>query len=185
MLDVEEVQPVYGVDECALLARDPWTLFLWWEAAPAGIAQARASLGVDGVLVLRMHVAATGVAPRVYDVLLEGPYGRRYLGAPRPGVFIAAALGLRADGGRFAVIARAPRILVPYAEPNEGPIEWMEVAPARSGGGRLEPPAIVQHGSADEVRGAGPGRSRFVMNEEGPAGWPTSPTLSSPGRGRS
>src|SRR5262249_3932446 len=76
MLDVLEPPATYGVDELAVLARDPWTLFTWWEATPAGMAAARAEIGGGGALVLRLHVAAVGMAPRSYDVLLESPHGQ-------------------------------------------------------------------------------------------------------------
>src|SRR5262249_10349022 len=31
LLDVVDPPDTYGVDELALMARDPWTLFAWWE----------------------------------------------------------------------------------------------------------------------------------------------------------
>jgi hypothetical protein len=177
LLDYEEPAAVYGVDEVMVLARDPWTLFAWWEATAAGITAARSSIGADGKLTLRMHVAAVGVPPQVFDVLLDGDHGRRYLGAPRAGAYVLSALGLRSDSGRFAVIARAPRILVPYNQPLDGVVEWMEVAPARTGGARLEAPAILQRGGAEEIPGATRGTGLAAR-----PGWPapriTAPTSS-------
>jgi hypothetical protein len=177
LLDVVEPPATYGVDELALLARDPWTLFVWWEATEAGLLAARAEIGEPGRLVLRLYVASVGGAPRSYDVLLDTDHGQRYLGTPRHGAHVLPALGLRGDSGRFAVIARAPRVLVPFAEPQEGPVEWMEVAPARTRGERLEPPSIVHQGPADEIAGAG----RVILRSETAArAWPRRPSPLSP-----
>jgi hypothetical protein len=61
---------------------------------------------------------------------------------------------VRAPDGRFIVLARAPRCAVPPETPTEGPVEWMEVGPARSRGARLEAPTILQRGAAADVPGA-------------------------------
>lgn len=154
LLDLEEPPETYGIDEMALLARDPWTLFCWWEATSSSVAIARAQVGGQGALVLRLLVSSPDAPPQTLDVDLGWHHGRRYLGAPRSGATVISAIGVRASDGRFAVIARAPRCTVPPGAPTEGPVEWMEVAPARSRGAHRELLAIVQHGSADEVRGA-------------------------------
>ena len=175
LLDLVEPSETYGVDELMVLARDPWTIFCWWEATEASVAAARLQLG-GGELVLRLHIGAPGIAPQVLDVDLGWNHGRRYLGAPRSGSWIVSAVGIRAADGRFVIIARAPRVAIPPGEPTEGPVEWMEVAPARSAGARREPPAIVQQGGAFEVQGA-PVVGRVPIG----APMPTSPTASSPG----
>src|SRR5690349_4271176 len=54
MLDADEPPELYGVDEVTVLARDPYTLFTHWEVTPATLAAARASLGEEGTLVLRL-----------------------------------------------------------------------------------------------------------------------------------
>jgi uncharacterized protein DUF4912 len=157
MLDLEEPPDVYGIDEVTVLARDPYTLFVYWEVTGAGRAAARAALdGEDGSLILRLVAAGGTEEPAQVDHPLDWDYGRRYLGAPRSGAWVTAAVGLVAAGGRFAPIAHAGRIKVPWADPGpEGPTEWMEVAPARSRGAEREPPSIVQRGPAQRVRGAG------------------------------
>jgi hypothetical protein len=148
MLDLEEPPERYGVDEVTVLARDPHTLFAYWEVTPEGRAAARANLGSDGQLVLRIYAVTIrpegGLSTDTYDHHLDWDHGRRYFGAPRPGAHISAAVGLRGPDGRFAPIAQAPRIRVPFAEPGPaGPVEWMEVSPARSRGERVEPPQVV------------------------------------------
>ena len=201
LLDLVEPPETYGVDELALLARDPWTLFCWWEATSASIAAARTQLGGEGFLVLRLYVVQPSGPAQVLDIDLGHDWGRRYLGAPRSGTEIMAALGVRAPDGRFAVLARAPRCAVPPGEPSEGPVEWMEVAPPRTAGARREAPAIVEQGTgaADSQRiaelwrvpfGVAPGRApaRGGATSPGPTGagptrpGPTSPSPTSPTR---
>ncbi len=195
LLDLVEPPETYGVDELALLARDPWTLFCWWEATAASIAAARAQLGGEGFLVLRLYVGQPSGPAQVLDIDLGTDWGHRYLGAPRSGTQILAALGVRAPDGRFAVLARSPRCSVPPGEATEGPVEWMEVAPARTAGARREAPNIVEQGvgAADSQRIAELWRVPFgVAPPRGPAGTtspgigkagPSSPSPSSPTRG--
>src|SRR5262249_7816255 len=152
LLDVVDPAETYGVDELAVLARDPWTLFAWWEATPSGLAAARAELGEPGALVLRLHVAAVGAPPRSYDVLLEAEHRRR--GAPPRGAPAAPPWGGGGGGGPFAPPAGAPRVLGPPPAPGGAPVGGRGAAPPRPGGPRLEPPAIVQHGPVEEIRGA-------------------------------
>lgn len=168
MLDLEEPPDTYGVDEVAVLARDPFTLFVYWEITGEGRTRARDALAGDGALVLRLfsvraHVEG-GVETATHDVELDRDHGRRYLGAPWPGAAVSAAVGLRAPDGRFAPIAHSPRVKVPYAGPGpDGPVEWMEVRPSRTRGARLERPEVVKRGPARDVRGAGavPGVPRW------------------------
>ena len=156
MLDLEEPPERYGIDEVMVLARDPHTLFAYWEVTEEGKGAARASLGGDGRLVLRVYAvtvrAEGGLLTETIDHELDWDHGRRYFGAPRPGAHVSAAVGLRAADGRFAPIAQAPRIRVPYAEPGPaGPVEWMDVKPARSRGEELEPPQIQSSGPGPQV----------------------------------
>jgi hypothetical protein len=176
MLDLEEPPEIYGIDEVTVLARDPFTLFLYWEVTADGRAGARAALGgADGALIVRVvSVSDDGAGPETHtvDVQLGWDHGRRYLGAPRPGAHVTCAVGLLHADGRFAPIAHAPRIRVPWADPGpEGPVEWMEVEPSRSRGRELERPVIKQ-------RGAGRPAGRVPLRDGGLASssdMPTSP----------
>ena len=148
LLDLEEPPETYGVDEVTVLARDPHTLFAYWEATPEGWARARATLGGDGALTLRLYAvlprAEGGVHTVTEDHRLDWDHGRRYFLLAHAGAHVTAALGLLAPDGRFAPIAQAPRIRAPYAGPGPaGPVEWMEVTPARSRGARVEPPTAA------------------------------------------
>jgi hypothetical protein len=160
MLDLEEPPETYGIDEVAIFARDPYTLFVYWEVTADGRAGARASLnGSDGALIVRVVSVSTGgdgTSTQTLDVPLGWDHGRLYVGAPRPGAHVTAAVGLLAADGRFAPIAHAHRIRVPWADAGpDGPVEWMEVEPARSRGREIEPPRVRQRGPANVVPGAG------------------------------
>ena len=160
MLDLEEPPETYGVDEVTILARDPHTLFVYWEVTGDGRAAARAALRGDGALLLRVFSVSTSPEgqseTQTIDVRLDWDHGRRYLAAPRPGAHVTAAVGLVAADGRFAPICHAPRIKVPWADPGpDGPVEWMDVEPSRSRGGELERPRIRQRGPASALAGAG------------------------------
>jgi hypothetical protein len=138
------------------------------------------------VLVLRLHVAAgPHAAPaQIIDERLARAAGRGYLPAPYPGALIDAAIGVRGDDGGFTPIASAPRLRVPYAGPEDGPVEWMEVPPARTRGLRLEPPVPTRHGPASEIPGAAqrvlPAPAPLGPAATSPASPPVSPSPTSP-----
>src|SRR5262249_5744280 len=122
---------------------------------------ARSQLGGEGhaaQLVLRVSSVATQggrVEQELRDVDLDWEHGRRYLDTPRPGLRVTVAIGLRAPSGKFAPIAHSRTVLVPPAEPSAaGPVEWMEVAPARRRAPGLEPIVIVTRAGERAVRGA-------------------------------
>jgi hypothetical protein len=140
MLDLEEPPETYGQSEVGVLAQDPSWLFAWWEATPAGWDQARAALGGDGGLTLRLRVL-TRSGESTVDHRLTWDHGRTYVPAPTPGSRVAAALGLLADDGRFAPIAAAPPVRVPWAGPGPAEaVEWLEVTPRSMHGRDREVP---------------------------------------------
>jgi hypothetical protein len=157
VLDWEELPDAYGVDECELIARDPGTLFTYWEVTDAGLADARGHLGADAEgahLVLRIFTVS-GDGRDTRDVALDGTRGRRYLSAQRSGVLVRAAVGLVSPAGLFAPVAHSSTVRVPPAEPAPpSHVEWMEVEPARSRGLKPEPIQIVRAaGTAPPERG--------------------------------
>jgi hypothetical protein len=180
MLDFEELPDAYGVDECELLAKDPFHVFAYWEVTEAGIDAARARIGEEAAQArLVMRVVAThvpgepGPERESRDFSLEGWRGRRYLPVPRPGMRLRVACGLVTPSGLFVPITHSTQLKVPPAEPaTEVSTEWMEVLPDRSAGLRLEPITMRPRRGADErgvVEGTGPGW------EEGGQPHPTSP----------
>jgi hypothetical protein len=174
MLDVEELPELLGADQVTLLARDPYTLFVHWEATPRG-----RDLAGAGALVLRLSASlgTGGAAAQIIDETLSRDAGRGYLPAPYPGALIDAALGVRGKDGGFTPITFAPRLRVPYASAEEGPVEWMEVPPARTRGLAFEPPVAAARGPAAEIAGA---TTRVLPAAGATAAPPTSPAPTSP-----
>ncbi len=185
LLDSEAPPVAYGVDEVAVLARDPQTLFAHWEITPAGRAAAHALLGEDGALAIRFYVSYGRGPSDVVDHLLREDLGRTYLGAPGPGALIAAALGLRAPDGRFAAVAASPRIKIPNGGvAARSDVDWIDVPGPRTRGVRLEPPApsgrVITVASFDLPEGFGLPVEGSVDDQPAaptsPAGPPSSPT---------
>ena len=159
MLDFEELPETYGVDECEVLFKDPFWVFAYWEITDGGLAAARAQLGQSAAsarLVLRMFTTvptAGGVERLIHDVALPWNHGRRQLEAPRPGAHLRVAVGLLSHEGYFAPIAHSSLVRVPPAEPQPGPVEWMEVVPVKSRGRVREPMVMVRRGAEHVERG--------------------------------
>jgi hypothetical protein len=206
ILDFEETVETYGVDEVAVMARDPRTLFVYWEVTPAAWERARAHLGGEGVLTLRLFVTPMQGQDFVHDTRLNWDHGRRYVDAPARNARVAAAVGLLASDGRFAAMAFAPPTMVPSGtvSPNAAE-EWMDVAPAGLPGWSKVPPRIRAIGTLQQIlaslaaAGRTLGRRRgaarlptdlYQVDEgtttssrgAGTGAWPSSPSVSSPGK---
>ena len=159
MLDFEELPETYGVDECEVLFKDPFWVFAYWEVTDAGIASARAQLGQSAQsskLVMRMFTTVPGpegVERQIDDVDLPWNHGRRYMQAPKAGAHLRIAVGLLSGEGYFAPIAHSSLVRVPPAEPQPGPVEWMEVVPAKTRGRQREPLVVVRRGAGHAERG--------------------------------
>jgi len=160
MLDLEEPPETYGVDEVEVLYKDPYWIFVYWEVTDRGLDGARAQLGQSAAqarLVLRLFTTVAisdGVERHIHDVDLSWNHGRRYLQAPRQGAHLRVAVGLLSPEGYFAPVAHSSLMRVPHAEPAApGPVEWMEVVPARTRGREREPLVVVQRGKARGERG--------------------------------
>lgn len=159
MLDFEELPETYGVDECEVLFKDPFWVFAYWEVTEGGISSARAQLGQSAEsskLVMRMFTTLPGpegVDRQIADIDLPWNHGRRYLQAPKPGAHLRVAVGLLSGEGYFAPIAHSSLVRVPPAEPQPGPVEWMEVVPPKTRGRQREPLVIVRRGAGHDERG--------------------------------
>jgi hypothetical protein len=191
MLDFEELPEGYGVDECELIARDPFHLFAYWEVTDGGLDVARRHLGDDArdarlilrVFTIAAEALARGVTRDTRDHALDSHRGRRYLPSLRPGAQVRAAVGLVAGSGLFAPIAHSSTVRIPPTEPAPpSPGEWIEVEPARSGGREREPvkilrgPGTVVHSERGVTPPGAPGAA-----EGGP--YPSSPGKRPPSSG--
>jgi uncharacterized protein DUF4912 len=180
MLDLEEPSETYSEDEITLMARDPFTLYIHWESTAGGRAAAGERLGGEGGLVLRLIVPGGPII----DESLPRDFGRGYLPAPHPGAVVVAVMGLRAGDGRFEPIASAAPLRVPYHEPEEGPVEWLEIPPARTRGREIERPVPARKGPAGELLGAAraaPSPTAWMGGTPGaaaPVTWPQQPATS-------
>jgi hypothetical protein len=197
ILDFEETLETYGVDEVALIARDPRTLFVYWEVTPGAWERARAHLGGDGALVLRLFVTPMHGNDFVHDTRLNWDHGRRYVDAPARHARVSGAVGLLAPDGRFAAMAFAPPTMVPSgAVSPHAAEEWMDVAPAGPPGWSKVPPRIRAIGTLQQIlaslaaagRALGRRHARlpsalYQVEEPGiSSSWPSSPSVSSPGK---
>jgi hypothetical protein len=190
MLDLEEPPETYGVDEVEVLYKDPYWIFVYWEVTERGLDGARAQLGQSAAgarLVLRLFTTVAisdGVERHIHDVDLQWNHGRRYLQSPRQGAHLRVAVGLLSPEGYFAPVAHSSLMRIPHAEPAPpGPVEWMEVVPARTRGREREPLVVVQRGTARGERGLYAPSGLAPRGEapelvEGPPG--TSPTRRTP-----
>lgn len=187
MLDFEEPPDGYGVDECELIARDPFHLFTYWEVTERGLADARGHLAdqADGAkLILRMFTTTAtvenGTTRDTRDHELGSHRGRRYLPSPRPGALVRAAIGLVARSGLFAPIANSSTARIPPAEPAPPTApEWIEVVPVRRGALDLDPIQVIR---SPETALHG---ERGLPGESLPGGAPSSPPESGPAVGES
>jgi hypothetical protein len=147
LLDFEELPEIYGIDECEVLFRDPFSVFCYWEVTEPSVERAQAQLGVSGQsarLVLRQFYISNGDR-ELHDVILPGRHGRRYLQMPHAGMQLRIAVGLLSSEGYFAPIANTSQVRLPPGEPSpETSLEWMEVVPAKSHGRTPEPLVIVR-----------------------------------------
>jgi hypothetical protein len=159
MLDFSEPPETYGVDECEVLFQDPAWVFAYWEVTEPGLQAARAQLGQSAGaarLVLRLFTTvagADGVERDIRDIDLNWNHGRRYLPAPRAGAHLRIAVGLLSPEGYFAPIAHSSLTRVPPSQPTFGPVEWMEVVPAKLRGRTREPLVLVRRAGEHHERG--------------------------------
>ncbi len=149
MLDLEELPEAYGIDECELIARDPFHLFAYWEVTAATLDAARHQLGDEGAqaqLILRLFLASGAATRELRDLALGEARGRRYLPAPKPGTPVRGAVGLLSPSGLFIPLAHSHGLRIPPSEMASPDLRaaWMEVAPARTVGQEREPVQIVR-----------------------------------------
>ncbi|MCU1281772.1 MAG: hypothetical protein JWM53_5318 [bacterium] len=184
MLDFEELPETYGVDECEVLFKDPFWVFAYWEVTEGGISSARAQLGQSAQsskLVMRMFTTVPGpegVDRQIHDIDLPWNHGRRYMQAPKPGAHLRVAVGLLSGEGYFAPITHSSLVRVPPAEPQPGPVEWMEVVPDTTRGRQRMPLVVVRRAPHDERGVKAP--EGFGAGESEPRGG-SSPSAGRPG----
>jgi hypothetical protein len=108
----------YNEEKIAILSRDPYVAYAYWEATPARIERDKAWFGWDSKLCVRIY-DITGVqfdgrnATGYFDQEVEDRIGSWYFDVGRPSHSFCADLGLLSSGGRFLTIARSNYITMP------------------------------------------------------------------------
>jgi len=108
----------YNEEKIAILSRDPYVAYAYWEATPARIERDKAWFGWDSKLCVRIY-DITGVqfdgrnAAGYFDQEVEERIGSWYFDVGRPSHSFCADLGLLSSGGRFLTIARSNYITMP------------------------------------------------------------------------
>ncbi len=108
----------YNEEGIALMSRDPFVAYAYWETTPARIEREKAWFGWDSSLCVRVY-DITGVqfdgqnAIGYFDQEVVDRIGSWYFDFGRPAHSFCADLGLISPGGRFLTIARSNYITMP------------------------------------------------------------------------
>ena len=113
-----ELPQGYNEERIAILSRDPFVAYAYWEATPARIEREKAWFGWDSKLCLRIY-DITGVqfdgrnAIGYFDQELVDRVGNWYFDFGRPAHSFCADIGLLSPRGQFLTIARSNYITMP------------------------------------------------------------------------
>lgn len=128
---LETLPAEYGQEQISLLARDPDTVFGYWEVPQERIERERSRLGKDSRLCIRIY-DVTGVrfngsnATSFIDQEVYERIGSWYFHLKRPAHSFCADLGLRTPDGRFHTITRSGVIATPRGDVSDVvDEEWM------------------------------------------------------------
>jgi hypothetical protein len=108
----------YGGERMAILARDPFMAFSYWELPQARLEKEKAWFGWDSKLCVRIY-DVTGIqfngtnAAAYYDQEVYERVGSWYFDLGRPNRSFCADLGLMAPDGRFLTIIRSSTVTMP------------------------------------------------------------------------
>jgi len=160
----------YGDDRLVLLARDPGTLFAYWDLAPGfdyppGVRDARLVLRIEDLTLLDFEAARPW---RHHDFDVEALVGSRYVEVARSDGTYRAQLGWRRADGSFVGRVQSSTVTTPRADaPGSEPVRWMTVRVEDAGRGRGAPDAPA----------------RLAVEETGaPRGAPAAGTTHAPAR---
>jgi len=108
----------YGEERMALMARDPYLAYGYWELPQSRLEKEKALFGWDSRLCVRVY-DVTGVqgdvsnATAYFDQEVHDRVGDWYFDFGRPAHSFRAELGLLAPDGRFLSILRSPVVTMP------------------------------------------------------------------------
>ena len=128
-----ELPNEYGEEKIALMTRDPFMAYAYWEATQSRIERERAWFGVESKLCVRIY-DITGVqfdgrnAIGYFDQEVYERVGNWYFDFGRPSHSFCADLGLLSQDGRFLTLARSNFVTMPRDGVSEMiDEEWMLV----------------------------------------------------------
>jgi uncharacterized protein len=113
-----ELPNEYGEDRIAILVRDPYVAYAYWEASPARVEKEKSWFGWDSKLAVRIY-DVTGVqfngsnAIGYFDQEVHDRKGNWYFDLGRPTHSFCADFGLLSPSGRFLTLARSNYINMP------------------------------------------------------------------------
>jgi hypothetical protein len=134
--ETAELPRAYGVDRIALIPRDPWWVFAYWEVTPETRIRALRSLGdaaAEAREILRVYdvtfLTFTGDnAWLSFDVELPAGADRWYLNVSRPAASYCVEVGLHTAGGRFLPLARSNVVTTPRVAPSpDTSVTWVRL----------------------------------------------------------
>lgn len=130
----------YADDRLVLLARDPRTLFAYWDLTPwteqpAHAAAARLVLRIEDLTLLDFEQARPW---RHEDVPVERLVGSHYVELDHGAGTFRAEIGWRWPDGSFVARVRSEVVAAPRADtPGHDPVRWLTARPAAPGDPRL------------------------------------------------
>ncbi len=135
--DAGALPAAYGTDHAVLVARNPGSLFVYWEVSPLRRVSALRALGdaaEHGREVLRVLALGDDGSPRVlFDVDLPPDSARWYVDVPAADAAYRVAVGLRTADGRFVPLVESNPARTPPARPSENRrVEWVRLQPTGS-----------------------------------------------------
>lgn len=119
MLDDTPLPTRYDVDECVAIPVDPTTLYVYWEARAATLANVRRA-APGGSLALRIVVIVPtwdGPQSRTQDVAIDSSLGDWFVRDLPPGCVVRAAIGWK-HGDTFDSVAHSPSLETPPGSPS-------------------------------------------------------------------
>ena len=114
----EELPLGYGEEKIALMVRDPYLAYVYWEVTPSRIEREKAWFGWNSKLTVRIY-DVTGVqfdgrnAVGYYDQEVTELIGSWYFDLGRPTHSFIADIGLLSPEGRYLTLARSNYVMMP------------------------------------------------------------------------
>ncbi|OGW46361.1 MAG: hypothetical protein A2078_02465 [Nitrospirae bacterium GWC2_57_9] len=113
-----ELPTGYGEEKIALMVRDPYLAYVYWELTPSRIEREKTWFGWNGKLTVRLY-DVTGVqfdgrnAAGYFDQEVNELIGSWYFDLGRPTHSFIADIGLLSPEGRFLTLARSNYVMMP------------------------------------------------------------------------